>query len=287
MDDPNFQRYASRSCLVPGMEMIGWSRQTNSRRGFRAHDHPVCFEICLIRKGSVDWWTEDQTYVVNDRNVYISYPGEMHGTVGTVLQPCDLYWFQLRWTRREPPSFLTAREGAALYRKLHDLPSRVFRVSDRVVDLFEQLLEEHRDQREESPIVCHGIVVQLLALLIIEGCGGAKTVSSAVGRAMQWMREHSDDEYSLADVADTAGLSVSRLQARFRSEAGCALGEFRARLRLSKARRLLSTTGLSVTDIAMQLGFSTSQYFATMFRKHSGMSPREYRATMRSSPNAH
>lgn len=277
MDDSQFDRFSVRPGLSPSLQMLGWSRQNTPRKGLSAHSHPDGFEICLIRRGSVDWWTDDQTYMVNDRNVYISYPGEIHGSVGTVLQPCELAFFQVRWLRGEPPDFLSVAEGDQMFDQLHALPSRVFRVSDRVVELFDQLLAVHRQPPATAPLLCRGMLLQLLALIVEEGHEGTSQVSPAVRDAMQWMRRHAADDYSLEDVAASADLSVSRLQARFSSEAGCALGEYRTRLKLSLARRLLTTTDLPIIDIAMQLGFNTSQYFATTFRKHNGVSPREYR----------
>ncbi len=286
MDDPQYERYAISPGLTPGLEMVGWSRQSASRRGFSAHAHHDCLEICLINKGSVDWWTADQTYVVNDRNVYISYPGETHGTVGTVLQPCELYWFQLQWSASQPPDFLDAKQAALLHRQLMNLPSRVFRVGDRVVELFDELVAVHREPRELSPLICRGVLLQLLSLIAEQGHHGTRHVSPRVAEAMQWMHRHADRDYSLEELGAAVGLSVSRLQTRFRDEAGCALGEYRTRVKVSLARRLLTTTDLPVTEIAMQLGFSTSQYFATVFRKHHGLSPRQYRKRSSITPAA-
>jgi AraC family L-rhamnose operon transcriptional activator RhaR/AraC family L-rhamnose operon regulatory protein RhaS len=48
-------------------------------------------------------------------------------------------------------------------------------------------------------------------------------------------------------------------------------------IRLEKAKRLLSVTNESVTRIAFLLGFSDSNYFSVYFKKHTGLSPREYR----------
>ena len=48
--------------------------------------------------------------------------------------------------------------------------------------------------------------------------------------------------------------------------------------RVAHAARLLLEADLSVTDVAMRCGFSTSQYFATVFKNHFGQTPRAYRA---------
>jgi AraC family L-rhamnose operon regulatory protein RhaS len=52
-----------------------------------------------------------------------------------------------------------------------------------------------------------------------------------------------------------------------------------ARLRMDAARRMLSASGgASVTEVALSCGFQTSQYFATVFHKNTGLSPRAWRS---------
>lgn len=52
-----------------------------------------------------------------------------------------------------------------------------------------------------------------------------------------------------------------------------------SRIRIERAKHLLRETNLSITEIAGQCGFSSSQRFATVFKKFSDMSPRHYRAS--------
>ena len=49
-------------------------------------------------------------------------------------------------------------------------------------------------------------------------------------------------------------------------------------VRLQNAKRLLRSTGMSITEIAYAVGFSDSNYFSSVFKKHTGMTPGEYRS---------
>ena len=53
--------------------------------------------------------------------------------------------------------------------------------------------------------------------------------------------------------------------------------DYLGRLRLRAAQQALRGTGEEITAIALRLGYPSSQYFATAFRRHTGLSPREYR----------
>jgi AraC-like DNA-binding protein len=75
-------------------------------------------------------------------------------------------------------------------------------------------------------------------------------------------------------------LSTSHFHAAFLQQTGFTPSDFRQRHRIQRAKQLLQNTSLSISTIAFDLGFSTSQYFATVFRKITGISPREYRTSV-------
>ena len=109
------------------------------------------------------------------------------------------------------------------------------------------------------------------------GPGPPVTPSAPVTAALAWIEEHLCTDFTVADVAAAVGLSDVRLQARFRRELGSPIGEYRSRARIYRAKALLRETSAPVTGIAHALGFSTSQYFATVFRRYVGVAPSEYR----------
>ncbi len=85
--------------------------------------------------------------------------------------------------------------------------------------------------------------------------------------------EHSEFRRSIAAV----GLSYRQLSRHFSTQTGMTIKQFQIAERIREAKRLLGTTGLSVTDVAHELHYASSQKFAAQFRKVTGMSPREYR----------
>ena len=67
----------------------------------------------------------------------------------------------------------------------------------------------------------------------------------------------------------------------FRARYGCAVYEYIQRLRMEKARELLSNPRLSLQTIAEYLGYSNANYFSKAFRRHYQISPTEYRENQR------
>ncbi len=82
----------------------------------------------------------------------------------------------------------------------------------------------------------------------------------------------------IADELDISGPYLSRL---FKSEMGVNFKEYLTRLRLEKARVLLRETGLRVYEIAAATGYPDQRYFSEIFKKRTGMTPREYRMEVR------
>lgn len=99
--------------------------------------------------------------------------------------------------------------------------------------------------------------------------------SPAIRRALRWLEKHAVEDFAMYELAAVAQLSASRFHERFLQEVGFTPAEYRSPLRVTRAKRLLREGKRSVTDIAFDLGFSSSQYFATVFRNHSGLTPRE------------
>ena len=54
--------------------------------------------------------------------------------------------------------------------------------------------------------------------------------------------------------------------------------DYLQRLRLESARSLLAETSRSVTDIAFEVGFNSSQYFSTVFLQYTGLTPSGFRS---------
>lgn len=81
----------------------------------------------------------------------------------------------------------------------------------------------------------------------------------------------------MEDLAEQAGLSVSRICHLFREQVGMAPQQFIEQQRMRRAAELLKFTGRSIQDIATDVGFADPFYFSQRFRRYAGASPRTYR----------
>lgn len=87
----------------------------------------------------------------------------------------------------------------------------------------------------------------------------------------------SNEEFSLSLLADEIGLSSSYLSTLFKKLFGTTFSDYLLHQRLEKSKILLLTTELKNYEIAEKVGISDSNYFSTLFKKHYGDSPGQYK----------
>lgn len=99
-----------------------------------------------------------------------------------------------------------------------------------------------------------------------------------VRRAVAIYRDDLARPPSTEQLADRLGVSRASLDRAFAADLGLAPAHLLARLRLDAARRLLRTTGRSVSEIAYALGYCNPAYFSNVFRAATGASPKAWRS---------
>ena len=95
--------------------------------------------------------------------------------------------------------------------------------------------------------------------------------------AMDFLCRSLDVPVSAESLAAVCGLSVSHLSHLFRRDAGLSPMQFLEKQRLDRACQLLDFTARSVGAIASEVGFENPFYFTLRFKRHTGLSPRDYR----------
>ncbi len=104
--------------------------------------------------------------------------------------------------------------------------------------------------------------------------------SPAITQARSFIRDHSDDELSLAAVARIVNMSATYFSEKFKEMTGINFVEYVARTRVEKARNLLLNPNVRVSEVAFEVGFQSLSQFNRMFKKVVGESPRVYRAKL-------
>ncbi|MCL2164754.1 MAG: response regulator [Oscillospiraceae bacterium] len=101
--------------------------------------------------------------------------------------------------------------------------------------------------------------------------------SRPIRAAKQFINENYMKPITLEDVSESAGFNASYFSYLFKKETGQNYLEYVAELRVNKAKELLRETGISVADICTAVGYVDIKHFSHIFKKITGINPREFR----------
>ena len=100
----------------------------------------------------------------------------------------------------------------------------------------------------------------------------------AVQRAQIWLCAHFREAVDFDELSARVGMSPRNFARRFKAATGEAPLAYLHRLRIDTAKRQLENAHRSVQEISQQIGYEDVAFFRQLFRRHTGSTPREYRA---------
>ncbi|TLS49634.1 AraC family transcriptional regulator [Paenibacillus antri] len=101
-----------------------------------------------------------------------------------------------------------------------------------------------------------------------------------VRKCIEFMRQHYDRDIQAKDVAAAVNLHPGYVHRLFKSQSGRTITEYLTGLRMEKAKMLLLRTDIPIADISDYVGVGSRQYFHALFKRHTGMTPVQFRQTM-------
>ena len=98
-----------------------------------------------------------------------------------------------------------------------------------------------------------------------------------ISRARMRIRESLESDITIQQIAEELGVSYSNLRKLFKEHTGLSPATYQQELRLLRAKELLTTTELSIKEIAYRLNFESPDYFSAKFKAKMGLKPSEVR----------
>ncbi|MCX5338662.1 helix-turn-helix domain-containing protein [Streptomyces atratus] len=208
-------------------------------------------------------------------------PGVAYST-GLATEPRgSLIWLIARVTEQPGPD--------ALHRALNLLATPTGQLTTDGTDQARDSLERALTLADRAGDWINDALLQhTLASALLELTRGFTSAGSSpaawphhrITRVLTWIEEHLADPVTPAELAAMAELSTSQFYEAFRAATGTSPKDHLLRRKTEYAREWLQRDpAVSVTAVAHALGFSSSQRFATIFRRYHGISPTAARTT--------
>ncbi len=114
---------------------------------------------------------------------------------------------------------------------------------------------------------------RMLGLLLLDDTSPAHAGSDRIAEAIRYMNRHLFEELSVQEVAASVSLSSSHFSRQFKAKTGYSPYEYIILRRIDKAKYLLTSTPLSVKEIAYATGYNSEENFIHSFRSNVGIAP--------------
>ncbi len=267
------RRTVHRPSGVPGLEQVG--RDLHGEVIPLAEHRHQGTEICYLAGGEVVWVLGRRRLRLVGGMVSVMSPGLVHRGELDVIAPADLYWAVLHAQKLQPK--LDARSLKALTGRR----ARVAEAPACVGRLFAEIMAECAAKkpgwRAAAGARLTVLATECARLTPRRGPRRSRPLPPAIARAARLIAGDLEHPPAARELARAAGLGPTRFHALFKHTMGLTPRDYLARLRLAEARRRLAAESGDITALAFSLGFPSSQHFATTFKKHTGLTPSEYR----------
>ena len=281
------QRLSGGDIGLPLVMDVGSIRSRSARR-IAWHSHEG-FELIFLLEGATAYEFQDSGLLDLSGGQFLLVPSRArHRGKQDIRMPSVLcgILFQPDRRRAHENSPFTATELARMSRRLQSWPASVRTMSRELRNLVMRLAETVRAFRQGHcppdakprlrSMICLAILEAMQLLASRERVGATQLVAAA----RDFLRKHHGDSIGMNDLASHLGLSRARMFEVFKNETGLTPNDYLQRHRIEQAMDLIARSRKSITEIAMECGFGSSQYFSRVFRKYCGTTPRAHRKKM-------
>ncbi len=266
--------------------------QTFDEYDMPIHSHDY-FEIMFVNAGKCEVTVETKSgapetvnlgkndFVLIDANV-------KHKLFVTPHMPCSIMNIEIN-TQRFDGGGENIYDFGRIWQQCKNL-KRIFaryrytRLKDtnRIKGTLERILSAYDALTADPSRTADRALLQLLLgelFLEAEQCAGQAEFGGNiyVQKAYDYIKEHYQDEITLSSLADSLGIHPTYIQRLIRGSSDDSVHSLINKFRIRKAIELLRSTSLPLIDIAVEVGFNNRQSFFNAFKKHTGLSPNEYR----------
>ena len=257
-------------------------------------------ELVLVTRGSHRWNIDGEIVQQASGSILFTLPWQIHGPADSEMANSDLFFIVIGLDQDydkavdhfafHPDWQISADDAQGLSETFIGASRQCWPASDLIIETFPVLTQELKDDTSglKSPLI-QAMVKTLLfeTALIIQGKRDISQLQrgeqsrEAVRQFLETLKKNPEASWSLESMASQCDLGIARFAAIIRELTGDKPMTYLNRQRLSKAKKLLKDSNLKIKEIAEQCGFSSSQYFATVFKQFEDGSPGEYRRSKR------
>lgn len=263
--------------IVPGLEMFGHYRATHALTVLTPHMHTAA-EFLYIANGAQKYCIEDKEYLLTGNQVLIVKEHTPHSTGPNPYGRYNCLWFQLDIDRFAASLSLPKEVTEHIVNRLGNARKPLISLKENLYGNLQAAFYELASADITDRLKGYSRFVDFI-ICLVKYTEPQPDISPQIQLALRHIDENICAMLPLEELSEISGLSLSGFKQKFRRETGISPREYINIKKIKKAKELLSS-GMSVTDTAFALDFSSSSYFSVLFKQMEDISPSEYRNKM-------
>jgi AraC family transcriptional regulator, activator of mtrCDE len=243
----------------------------------------ICFYYVL--EGKFSWHIDSHEHTLYPGDAAIILPDQSFGGQDSIMNIGTLYWLKIS-ADEKTSTFLG--KWSSLTKKEKQAVNQIFQVNKEqlVIKLKEahSLMQNMQLELQNEEIGCFTRVNQLLDELfiltsrqLIRQNDSRRDFPQTFLRLEQTLRQDLAHQWTVEEMATIAGMGNTAFTEKVKIYSGFSPLNYLINIRITEAIKLLKRSDANVTDIALTMGFYSSQHFATTFKRLTGYTPSEFR----------
>ena len=269
---------------IPGLKNFAHQNITTSIIADPFHYHSDIIEIhCMIKGERIVYLEGDEglsRHVIYGNEVFVTFPYEIHQNGDSAQSPCEFYAFQINLRDHDNLLCLDREYSNHLCDQLLSLRNRHLSLSSTEISLLRRAfnLFSSKDKHDiKTAVVTLVNFLFNLQYMTPVNHGARNTQDENIKKVVMYINQNLQESVSLEKLAKISSYSISHFKTRFKEEIGIPPAEYITLQKIKYAKKMLETTDLSVTELSYELGFSSSNYFSTVFKKILNITPQQYK----------
>lgn len=241
-----------------------------------------------VMEGRFDWRIEDQHYILYPGDLAIVLPGRRFGGEKDLLDIGTIAWLHLELQRLERDDKIVIGEWSRLTDSECRTIGQILLLNNCPVlskwkeagTLFQNIHSEFVSQEIGYTARINQIIDELFILTarqLTRQHHSRRDFPQTLMKLEQTLREDLSHQWTVEEMAALFGLGVTAFSEKVKTFTGFSPLNYLINIRISEAIKLLKRPDVQVTDIALDVGFYSSQHFATTFKKLTGYTPSGFR----------
>lgn len=243
-----------------------------------ATDH---YNIGFTLQGHRRTITPTYSYSYQAGDVALLPPFILHRTLAEYEEPYERIMIKFSPEFAKP---FIQKVGQDVFQQLYEMPVYHFtkESQERLKAIFFDILEEYQKNTPYKEFILQGMLFRLFTTVIEEHIPTQTVIkpmplSPQIINAIVYMEKHYKEQPSMEEVAEHVNFSTGYFSRLFHSQLGMTYSAYLNNIQIRHVQILLSTTTMSITDIAHETGYCHSEYLSAQFKKKTGMTPSQYR----------